>query len=96
MKNNLKGSFDSLNLKEMINITFLGEGGFSKVYLVATRDNKRFALKCIDKNVILNNNMEESIVNVASLMKTLNFPFILTLFQTFKDVDRIYFLTEFI
>ena len=96
MKNDSKRSFDSLNLEEMINVTFLGEGGFSKVYLVATRDNKLFALKCIDKNVIVNNDMEESIVNVASLMKTLSFPFILTLFQTFKDEDRIFFLTEFI
>lgn len=48
-------------------ISLLGEGGFSKVYLVSTKDKKYFALKVISKADIINNKLEKSTVKVASL-----------------------------
>jgi cGMP-dependent protein kinase len=84
-------------LQDLVKISFIGEGGFSKVYLVANpKDSKFYALKVIDKAGIVKHKMEEAIVNVVGIMKQLSYPFILSLHQTFKDEFRIYFLEEFV
>lgn len=40
MKISYEIRFNPLKIQDLINITFLGEGGFSKVYLAATKENK--------------------------------------------------------
>ena len=54
------------------------------------------ALKVLEKADVVKMSLERNMINVIGIMKALHFPFILSLHQTYKDKDRIYFLQEFI
>ena len=76
----------------------LGEGGFGRVTLVQHKPSKQFfALKAMLKERIVKTKMQKNIVAEKDLMRLCaGHPFIIQLFQTFKDPGRVYLLLEFV
>lgn len=73
----------------------LGQGSFGYVQLVQDQASKRtFALKAVNKAVIVETGQQSHIMSEKNVMAMLNHPFIIRLHQTFKDRDRLYFLLE--
>lgn len=73
----------------------LGRGAFGRVKLVRhAGSNSPYALKCLVKSRIVENNLKEHVVNEKRVMLSLDHPFILKLYNTYKDRKYIYFLVE--
>lgn len=73
----------------------LGRGAFGRVRLVRhAASNRAYALKCLIKSHIVENNLKEHVLNEKRVMLALDHPFILKLYTTFKDRTHLYFLVE--
>lgn len=73
----------------------LGRGAFGRVKLVRhAATSGTFALKCLVKSRIVENNLREHVLNEKRVMEALDHPFILRLFSTYKDRKYLYFLVE--
>uniref|UniRef100_A0AAY5EHP1 Protein kinase cGMP-dependent 2 n=1 Tax=Electrophorus electricus TaxID=8005 RepID=A0AAY5EHP1_ELEEL len=83
-------SFSSLEI-----IATLGVGGFGRVELVSMKnENMTFALKCIKKHHIVDNRQEEHILSERRILSETCCPFIVRMYQTFKDSKYVYMLLE--
>eukprot|EP00948_MAST-09A_sp_MAST-9A-sp1_P000956 g956.t1 len=80
--------FDQLEIRQT-----LGCGAFGRVKLVKFKD-QYFALKCLIKNDIRFNNLEQHVMNERDVMLELDHPFILKLYATYWDKKYLYFLLE--
>jgi len=80
----------------------LGSGMFGNVYLVrpkdadGTKDTHDFALKCVPRWKIEQFQLEENLILERNILLRIDHPFIMKLVKTYKDDDRLYFLTEYI
>lgn len=73
----------------------LGRGAFGRVKLVRhAGSNSAYALKCLVKSRIVENNLKEHVLNEKRVMLALDHPFILKLYSTYKDRKYLYFLVE--
>jgi CRP-like cAMP-binding protein len=73
----------------------LGRGAFGRVKLVRhIPTGSAFALKCLVKSRIVENNLREHVLNEKRVMMELDHPFILRLLSTYKDRKYLYFLVE--
>lgn len=73
----------------------LGRGAFGRVKLVRhLPTGSAFALKCLVKSRIVENNLREHVLNEKRVMTALDHPFILRLLSTYKDRKYLYFLVE--
>ncbi len=92
-----KSGIISLKLEDMIMIKKLGFGQFGSVYLVRNRENRKFyALKCISKLQILEQNLERLLQQEKSVLEIVDFPFIMKFVRSFRDEINIYFLVEYV
>jgi len=93
------------NTTSMTNIKFedlkvlgtLGKGSFGFVQLVqdgSSDDTTTYALKAVSKAQIVQTGQQGHIMSEKMAMQKLQHPFMVRLFQTFKDNDRLYFLLE--
>lgn len=86
-----------LNLTDLTHIAVLGSGTFGKVTLVQHKPTKNvYALKAMLKSEIVMHKQQANVMNEKSVMIACNHPFILRLYQTFKDPKRLYMLLEFV
>ena len=83
-------------LDSLYYIKDLGQGSYGKVYLVT--DSKNFyAMKTAEIQAMdLNRERAQYYLGEKSIMLTINFPFIVKLYKTFKTREYIFFLQEFI
>lgn len=72
----------------------LGRGSYGYVQLVKDKNDNTYALKAISKQRIVDSHQKDHIFNEKKLMQQLQHPFMVKLYQTYKDQDRIYFLLE--
>jgi len=74
----------------------LGNGSFGHVQLVKNKLNQdqTFALKAVSKAQIVETGQQGHIMSEKNVMAQLNHPFLIRLYQTYKDKDRLYFLLE--
>merc|ERR1719498_1384307 len=85
----------SLKFEDMQVIGTLGKGSFGHVQLVKHKTSgQTYALKAISKQQIVDTHQQEHIVSEKRVMMRMNSPFLIRLYQTFRDRDRIYFLLE--
>ena len=82
------------NLKH---VAVLGSGTFGRVSLVQELYSKKiFALKVMLKTEIVAHKQQNNVLNEKNVMSVCRHPFILQLFQTFKDIRKLYMLFEFV
>lgn len=71
----------------------LGEGAFGKVNLVkAKNDGKIYALKAQGKSFLVENGQESHTIDEFLLLRQLNHPFIVKIYQALQDKKYVYFL----
>ena len=86
-----------INLKDFEIKKMIGKGTFGKVYLVQCRKNKQFyAMKCIRKDIIIENEQFENIKLEKDILFNIDHPFIVGMEFVYQNEFRIYFLMNFI
>ncbi|TRY59161.1 hypothetical protein DNTS_032409 [Danionella cerebrum] len=97
----------SLKLKDLIPVLYqegsfqgdpvtLGVGGFGKVELVTTLEDRRyFAMKRISKQHVVAKKQEGHILLEKKILQTIRCDFIVTLHAAFKDSRFVYMIMEF-
>jgi serine/threonine protein kinase len=75
----------------------IGKGAFGKVYLVQHRGTKKvYAMKCIRKDVVIDQDFFESLKLEKDILYGVEHPFIVSMDFVFQNDFRIYFLMNFI
>lgn len=88
--NILKIPFNDLKIKGT-----LGKGSFGHVTLVQDKNTgETYALKAVSKAQIVQTGQQGHIMSEKRVMTQLQHPFLVRLFQTYKDQHRLYFLLE--
>ncbi|KAM3141468.1 hypothetical protein pb186bvf_006332 [Paramecium bursaria] len=74
----------------------IGAGGFSVVYLVRKKDDGNFfAMKVIDKQLMLQRDREEIIFNERRILARLNNQRVITLYYAFQTRSKLFFVVEY-
>jgi protein kinase A len=82
---------------DLIPISILGSGTFGRVSLVREKNTQNiYALKAMLKTEIVAHKQQNNVLNEKNIMMSCNHPFILRMYQTFKDVRKLYMLLEFV
>jgi cGMP-dependent protein kinase len=82
---------------DLVRKAVLGSGTFGTVTLVQSKiDKKVYALKAMLKSEIVAHKQQENVIQEKTTMIVCNHPFILRLYQTFKDQYKLYMLLEFV
>lgn len=74
----------------------LGSGSFSKVKLGVDDQGKQYAVKIIDKEQLVREHMEEQLKREISVMKMLNHPHIVRLYDVLQTSNHIYLVLELV
>ena len=75
----------------------IGKGTFGKVYMVLNQLNKQiYAMKCIRKDIIVENEQFENIKLEKDILFQVDHPFIVNMEYVFQNDLRIYFIMKFI
>ncbi len=74
----------------------LGSGSFSKVKLGVDDTGKQYAVKIIDKEQLIRENMEEQLKREISIMKMLNHPYVVHLYDVLQTQNNIYLVLELV
>lgn len=86
-----------VSLEDLVIVKPLAKGMSGLVFLTAHKSkNLLYALKTYNRKMIEAYHMYESIQNEKNILMQLDHPMILKLVKTFKDEQRIYFLSEYI
>lgn len=87
----------TIPFEQLKTLAVLGAGTFGRVSLVQNAKNAKqiFALKALHKSEIVQHKQEANVMNEKNIMLLCNHPFILRLFDTYKDAHRLYMLLEF-
>lgn len=87
--------YADLKKEQLHVIGTLGKGSFGHVQLVKDpKTGKTFALKAVSKQQIVQTGQQGHIMSEKRVMQSLRHPFLIRLYKTFKDRDRLYFLLE--
>ena len=85
------------DLEQLIRVSIIGRGTFSKVYLVRHAQNdKEFALKVLYKETLASFRQEAAIFAERDIMMKFDNPFITALFATFQDANALYIVQQFV
>ncbi|CAH0720765.1 unnamed protein product, partial [Brenthis ino] len=92
----IKSEYQFVELKDLEIVGTMGVGGFGRVELVQYKRNPSltFALKCLKKVDMVQQQQQEHAFNEKNIMMICNSRFICRLYSTFKDNKYIYFLME--
>lgn len=79
-------------------IQIIGKGNFGLVFLVKhLPDNKKYAVKMLDKNVIFKKGEEKHVMNERNiLIKNHNHPFVTSLYYSFETQEKLFLAMEYI
>ena len=87
---------EGLTLDNFEIIKLIGSGGFSKVYLCRfKKDGNFYAMKVIDKDVIVKNKKKNIIMNERNIMKDSSHPFLIEMKFAFETGKFLIFVVEY-
>jgi len=87
----------NIPFKQLEQRATLGTGTFGRVKLVRNKaDQKTYALKMLQKSQIVALRQQTNIMNEKRILQTISHPFILKMFQTYKDQHCLYMLLELV
>lgn len=87
----------SVKLKNLSVIKLIGVGTFGQVYLVYDiKSSQYFALKIVPRKLVQQYRINENLLLEKNILKSIDHPLALKLVSTFKDPQRVYFLTEYV
>mgnify|MGYP002629835196 CR=1 FL=1 len=90
-------STESAKLEDFKIKKMIGKGTFGKVFLVEQEGTGRqFAMKCIRKDIIIENEQMENIQLEKDILYTIGHPFLVGMEYVFQNEVRIYFLMHFV
>ncbi len=106
-KNKEEEKLPELKLENLIYIRNIGRGQFGEVFLVEDEKQNRYAVKTVSKakvhSLCLDRHVQVMAIQLLiifqeerKVLKMVKFPFIMEFYRTFKDMNNVYFLTEFI
>ena len=73
----------------------MGRGSYGFVQLVIEPSSGRvFALKAYSKQQVVEGNQQSHVIGERRTLRILNHPFLVRLYQTYRDEHRLYFLTD--
>ncbi|CAK4090760.1 unnamed protein product [Aphanomyces euteiches] len=88
---------DQVSFKDLDVLRTLGTGTFGRVKLVKHKvSGMPYAMKVMQKAQVVAYKQQINILNEKNILARCNHPFILKLFQTFKDDECLYLLMEFV
>ncbi|KAF0699346.1 Aste57867_10062 [Aphanomyces stellatus] len=88
---------DEVQFDDLQVLRTLGTGTFGRVKLVKHKGSgKAYAMKVMQKSQVVAYKQQINILNEKNLLIMCNHPFILKLYQTFKDKQCLYLLMEFV
>lgn len=91
-RNNSGAKLEDFRIQKMI-----GKGTFGKVFLVEQEGTgKLYAMKCIRKDIIIENEQMENIQLERNILYTIDHPFLVNMEYVFQNEVRIYFLMHFV
>ena len=86
-----------VKLQDFVIMKMVGKGTFGKVFLVQNMHTKKiYAMKCIRKDIVIDNEQFENIKLEKDILYTIEHPFIVSMDYVFQNDFRIYFLMKFI
>lgn len=88
-----KVRLSELEIDSLERLQLLGRGGYAHVELVKNNNNY-YALKCINKHRVVQAGQRRHVKAEREILLSIDSPFILKLFKTFKDNKYVYLLTE--
>ena len=75
----------------------IGKGTFGKVYSVEhIQSEKKFAMKCIRKDLVLENDQVQNLNLEKEILFSIDHPFLVNMEYVFQNEFRIYFLMKFV
>ena len=88
---------ENISINDFHIISKIGNGGFGTVYkVIYKKDNKEYALKVMNKNVIIENKYFKYMITEFEILKLLNgFPFILNLHFCFQSANYLFMILDF-
>ena len=88
---------ESVILDDLKPVKLLGKGMFGNVFLTVNSNTKKpYAVKSVQRRKIEGFDIYDNLVLERQILLQLDHPFIMKLVKTFKDPERIYFLTEYV
>ena len=88
---------ESAKLEDFQIIRMVGKGTFGKVFMVQHVKNKQmFAMKCIRKDVVLENENIDSLKLEKEILYNVTHPFIVGMDYVFQNAFRIFFIMDFV
>uniref|UniRef100_A0A7E4W773 Protein kinase domain-containing protein n=1 Tax=Panagrellus redivivus TaxID=6233 RepID=A0A7E4W773_PANRE len=85
-----------IELADLKTVSTLGIGGFGRVNLVKhVNSEKVFALKILNKAHVKEMNQQEHVVNERNILISCRNDFIVRLYRSFRDSERLYMLMEY-
>lgn len=93
----IKAGVPAPRLQEFQILRMIGKGTFGKVYLVQHITTKQiYAMKCIRKDIVVENEQYENIKLEKEILYTVDHPFIVNMEFVFQNEFRIYFIMRFV
>jgi len=83
-----------LRFEDLRSVCKLGGGGFGEVFLVRHESGKEYAMKKMSKGYVLQQRASRQIVSERDTLMNCDSPFIVKLYQTFKDEQYVYMMLE--
>ncbi|CAM9132557.1 unnamed protein product, partial [Scytosiphon promiscuus] len=89
---------EKLTVHSFEQMAFLGQGSFGFVTMVRKKEGimegSSFALKSLSKLGVVEGGQVQHIKDEKAVLELFDHPFVLRLYTTFQDTNRVYFLTE--